>query len=47
MAFDGSLFVCLIGFYTTPTQYRSYGDVPALLAEEDLMQMPFLALFQA
>jgi hypothetical protein len=24
------LFVCLIGFYVTPTQYRSYDDVPAL-----------------
>jgi hypothetical protein len=30
------LFVCLIGFYISPTQNRSYGDVPALLVEEDL-----------
>jgi hypothetical protein len=29
-------FVCLIGFYVIPTQYRTYGDVPALLVEEDL-----------
>jgi hypothetical protein len=30
-------FVCLIGFYVTSTQYRSYyGDVRALLVEEDL-----------
>jgi hypothetical protein len=28
---------CLIGFYVTPTQYRSFGDFPALLVEEDLM----------
>jgi hypothetical protein len=30
---------CLIGFYVTPTQYKScksYGDVPALPVEEDL-----------
>jgi hypothetical protein len=26
-------FVCLIGFYVTPTNYRSYRDVPALLEE--------------
>jgi hypothetical protein len=25
----------LIRFYVTPTQFRSYGDVPALLVEED------------
>jgi hypothetical protein len=30
----------LIGFYVTPTQYRSYGKVPAL-------QVPFRALFLA
>jgi hypothetical protein len=24
----------LIGFYVTPTQYTSFGDVPALLVEE-------------
>jgi hypothetical protein len=30
------LFVCLIGFYVTSTKYRSYGDVRALLVEEDL-----------
>jgi hypothetical protein len=28
--------VCLIGFYVTPIQYMSYGDVPTLLVEEDL-----------
>jgi hypothetical protein len=28
------LFVCLIGFYVTLTQYRSYGDVPALLVRK-------------
>jgi hypothetical protein len=28
--------VCLFGFYVTPTQYRSFGDVQALLVEEDL-----------
>jgi hypothetical protein len=36
---DGmSVCVCLIGFYVTctPTQYRTYGDVPASLVEEDL-----------
>jgi hypothetical protein len=27
------LFVCLFGFYVTPTQYRSFGDVPALLID--------------
>jgi hypothetical protein len=27
---------CLIGFYVTPKQYRSFGDFPALLVEEDL-----------
>jgi hypothetical protein len=32
---------CLIGFYVKPTQYRSYGDVPVLLVEEDLM-CPFV-----
>jgi hypothetical protein len=26
-------------FYVTPTQYRSYGDVPALLVEEDLSRL--------
>jgi hypothetical protein len=36
-----SFLVCFllfffIGFYVTPTQYRLYGDVPALLVEEDL-----------
>jgi hypothetical protein len=30
------LFICLIGFYVTPTHYRSYGHIPALLVEEDL-----------
>jgi hypothetical protein len=30
-------FVYLIGFNVTPTQYMSYGDVPDLLVEEDLM----------
>jgi hypothetical protein len=30
------LFVCLIGFYVTQTHYRSYGDVPAFLVEEEL-----------
>jgi hypothetical protein len=29
-------FVCLFGFSVTLTQYRSYGDVPALLVKEDL-----------
>jgi hypothetical protein len=29
-------FVCLIGFYVTRTQYRSYRDVPAVLVEEGL-----------
>jgi hypothetical protein len=33
---DKSLFVCSIGLYATPTQYRSYGEVPALQVEEDL-----------
>jgi hypothetical protein len=28
--------VCLIGFYFTWKQFRSYGDLPALLVEEDL-----------
>jgi hypothetical protein len=28
--------VCLIGFYIVPTHKRSYGEVPALLEEEDL-----------
>jgi hypothetical protein len=40
------LFVCLIGFYVTPIQYRSYSDIPALLVEEK-PQVPFQALFQA
>jgi hypothetical protein len=32
-----SLFVCLFYWvYVTPIQYRSYGDVPALLVEEEL-----------
>jgi hypothetical protein len=26
----------LLGVYVTPTQHRSFGDVPALLVEEDL-----------
>jgi hypothetical protein len=33
------LFVCLFvwfWFYVTPTQYSLFGDVPALLVEEDL-----------
>jgi hypothetical protein len=30
------LFVYLIGFYVTPTQYGSYGDVHALPVGEDL-----------
>jgi hypothetical protein len=30
-----SLFVWM-GFYRTPTQYRSYGDIPAWPVEEDL-----------
>jgi hypothetical protein len=30
------IFVCLFYWiYVTPKQYRSYGDVPALLVEED------------
>jgi hypothetical protein len=29
-------FVCLIRFYVSPTQYKSYGYVPALLMEKDL-----------
>jgi hypothetical protein len=29
-------YVCLFGFNVTPTRYRSFGDVPALLVEEDL-----------
>jgi hypothetical protein len=29
-------YVCSIGFYFTPTQNRSYRDVPASLVEEDL-----------
>jgi hypothetical protein len=29
-------FVCLIVFYVTPTQYRSFGDYQALQVEEDL-----------
>jgi hypothetical protein len=29
-------FVCLFDWvYVTPTQYRSFGDIPALLKEED------------
>jgi hypothetical protein len=31
-----SLFVCMIEFYVTLTQYRSYGDIPAVMVEEDL-----------
>jgi hypothetical protein len=31
-----SHIVCLIGFYVTLTQYRSYNTVTALLVEEDL-----------
>jgi hypothetical protein len=33
---DNCLFVCLIGFYITPSQYRLYCNIPALLVEEDL-----------
>jgi hypothetical protein len=35
-----SKFVYLFEFYFKPTQYRSYGDVPALLVEEDLTAFP-------
>jgi hypothetical protein len=35
-------------FNVAPTQYiRSYGDFPALLAEEDLRTVPFCELLQA
>jgi hypothetical protein len=30
------LAACLFGFYFTETQYRSYGNISALLVEEDL-----------
>jgi hypothetical protein len=36
----------LVVFYVTPTQYKSYGDFPALLVEGK-PQVPFYALFQA
>jgi hypothetical protein len=28
--------ICLFGFHVTPKQYRSFGDVQALLVEKDL-----------
>jgi hypothetical protein len=36
----------LIGFYVTPTQYRSFGEVPAFTGG-GRPQVPFHALFQA
>jgi hypothetical protein len=33
---DNDEDIFLAGFYLTPTQYRSYGDFPTLLMEEDL-----------
>jgi hypothetical protein len=35
-AFKRNIVLLFNWFYVTPTQYRSYGDVPALLVEEDL-----------
>jgi hypothetical protein len=35
----------LLGFYVTPTQYRSFGDVPALLVKEDL-RCPYVYFFR-
>jgi hypothetical protein len=29
------IFSLLVGFNIAPTQYRSYGDFPALLGEKD------------
>jgi hypothetical protein len=39
------IYIWLIGFYVTPTQYRSFGDVPALLVKEDL-KCPSLHYFR-
>jgi hypothetical protein len=35
------LLICFIGFYVTPSQFRSYGDVPALLVEKEDLLVPF------
>jgi hypothetical protein len=30
-----------VGFYVAPTKYRSYGDFPAFLVQQDLKVPPF------